>query len=184
MAALKRRSSVAVKIGNVWVGGNYPIVVQSMTNTDTADVMSTVNQVMALAQAGSEMVRVTVNVPEAAQAVPEIKKRMLDAGVSRALVAPPPPTEESGRWSEWKERGLPLGTLGVADILGRLDDLGTAVRVGSTRPQSVVGRVGPAAAVAGVLVTLALVGLLVFLFTHGHQLTTSPGCSHPTQGGC
>ena len=116
--------------------------------------------------------------------VGEVARRMLAAGVSRALVAPPPPTEESGRWSEWKERGLPLGTLGVADILGRLDDLGTAVRVGSTRPQSVVGRVGPAAAVAGVLITLALVGLLVFLFTHGHQLTTSPGCSHPTQGGC
>jgi (E)-4-hydroxy-3-methylbut-2-enyl-diphosphate synthase len=72
MAALKRRSSVAVKIGNVWVGGNHPIVVQSMTNTDTADVMSTVNQVMALAQAGSELVRVTVNTEAAAHAVPKI----------------------------------------------------------------------------------------------------------------
>lgn len=116
--------------------------------------------------------------------VGEVARRMLDAGVSRALVAPPPPTEESGRWSEWKERGLPLGTLGVADILGRLDELGTAVRLSSTRPQSVVRRVGPAATVAGIVVALALVGLLVFLFTHGHQLTTSPGCSHPTQGGC
>jgi CBS domain-containing protein len=116
--------------------------------------------------------------------VGEVARRMLDAGVSRALVAPPPPTEESGRWSEWKERGLPLGTLGVADILGRLDELGTAVRLGSTRPQSVVRRVRPAATVAGIVVALALVGLLVFLFTHGHQLTTSPGCSHPTQGGC
>src|ERR1700733_7570739 len=72
MAALKRRISVPVKIGNVWVGGNHPIVVQSMTNTDTADVMSTVNQVMALAQAGSELVRVTVNTEAAAQAVPKI----------------------------------------------------------------------------------------------------------------
>src|SRR6202790_231293 len=72
MAALKRRASVAVKIGNVWVGGNHPVVVQSMTNTDTADVMSTVNQVMALAQAGSELVRVTVNTEAAAQAVPKI----------------------------------------------------------------------------------------------------------------
>jgi CBS domain-containing protein len=116
--------------------------------------------------------------------VGEVARRMLAAGVSRALVAPPPPTEESGRWSEWKERGLPLGTLGVADILGRLDELGTAVRLGSTRPQSMVGRVGPAATAAGILVALALVGLLVFLFAHGHQLTTSPGCSHPTQGGC
>src|SRR6202171_6101351 len=79
--------------------------------------------------------------------VGEVARRMLDAGVSRALVPPPPPTEESGRWSEWKERGLPLGTLGVAEILGRLDELGTAVRLGSSRPQSVVGRVGPAAAV-------------------------------------
>src|ERR1700688_2122006 len=72
MAALKRRSSVAVKIGNVWVGGDHPVVVQSMTNTDTADTASTVNQVMALAQAGSELVRVTVNTEAAAQAVPKI----------------------------------------------------------------------------------------------------------------
>ena len=67
--ALKRRGSVVVKIGDVWVGGNHPIVVQSMTNTDTADVASTVNQVMALAQVGSELVRVTVNTEAAAQAV-------------------------------------------------------------------------------------------------------------------
>jgi (E)-4-hydroxy-3-methylbut-2-enyl-diphosphate synthase len=81
MAALKRRSSVAVKIGNVWVGGNHPIVVQSMTNTDTADVTSTVNQVMALAQAGSELVRVTVNTEAAAQAVPKIVDTLDKFGV-------------------------------------------------------------------------------------------------------
>ena len=81
MAALKRRSSVAVKIGNVWVGGSHPIVVQSMTNTDTADVMSTVNQVMALAQAGSELVRVTVNTKAAAQAVPKIVETLDKFGV-------------------------------------------------------------------------------------------------------
>src|ERR1700680_1073819 len=81
MAALKRRASVAVKIGNVWVGGNHPIVVQSMTNTDTADVMSTVNQVMALAQAGSELVRVTVNTEAAAQAVPKIVDTLDKFGV-------------------------------------------------------------------------------------------------------
>ena len=81
MAALKRRSSVAVKIGNMWVGGNHPIVVQSMTNTDTADVMSTVNQVMALAQAGSELVRVTVNTEAAAQAVPKIVDTLDKFGV-------------------------------------------------------------------------------------------------------
>jgi CBS domain-containing protein len=123
-------------------------------------------------------------IADPSDSVGEVAGRMLSAGVRRALVAPPPPTEESGRWSEWKERGLPLGTLGVTDILGRLDELGTAVRLGSARPQSVVGRVGPAAVAAGVLVALVLVGLLVFLFAHGHQLTTSPGCSHPTQGGC
>ena len=61
MAAQKRRVSVPVNIGGVEVGGNSPVVVQSMTNTDTADVRSTVNQVMALAAAGSELVRVTVN---------------------------------------------------------------------------------------------------------------------------
>jgi len=62
------------------VGGGAPVVVQSMTNTDTADVASTAKQCLELAQAGSELVRVTVNVPEAAAAVAEIKKRLLDAG--------------------------------------------------------------------------------------------------------
>jgi (E)-4-hydroxy-3-methylbut-2-enyl-diphosphate synthase len=81
MAALKRRISVPVKIGNVWVGGDHPIVVQSMTNTDTADVMSTVNQAMALAQAGSELVRVTVNTEAAAQAVPKIVDTLEKFGV-------------------------------------------------------------------------------------------------------
>src|ERR1700688_119546 len=81
MAALKRRSSVPVKIGDVWVGGDHPIVVQSMTNTDTADTASTVNQVMALAQAGSELVRVTVNTEAAAQAVPKIVDTLDKFGV-------------------------------------------------------------------------------------------------------
>jgi (E)-4-hydroxy-3-methylbut-2-enyl-diphosphate synthase len=76
MAVISRRRSVAVPVGfgmnSVMVGGNHPIVVQSMTNTDTADSPSTVNQVMALAQAGSELVRVTVNTEEAARAVPGI----------------------------------------------------------------------------------------------------------------
>ena len=72
MAASTRRKTVAVNVGGVKVGGTNPIVVQSMTNTDTADVLSTVNQVMALAQAGSELVRVTVNTDEAAAAVPKI----------------------------------------------------------------------------------------------------------------
>src|SRR5579862_1180113 len=72
MAEIKRRKSVAVNVGGVKVGGTNPIVVQSMTNTDTADVASTVNQVMALARAGSELVRVTVNTEQAAAAVPKI----------------------------------------------------------------------------------------------------------------
>jgi (E)-4-hydroxy-3-methylbut-2-enyl-diphosphate synthase len=72
MAQIARRKSVAVNIGGVKVGGANPIVVQSMTNTDTADVTSTVNQVMALARAGSELVRVTVNTEAAAEAVPGI----------------------------------------------------------------------------------------------------------------
>src|SRR5437764_5945782 len=72
MAVKPRRKAVAVDVGGVKVGGDYPIVVQSMTNTDTVDVAGTVNQVMALAQAGSELVRVTVNTDEAARAVPKI----------------------------------------------------------------------------------------------------------------
>ena len=66
------------------VGGGAPIVVQSMTNTDTADIEATFKQTMELAEAGSEIVRWTVNVPEAAAAVPEIKKRLLAAGLQRA----------------------------------------------------------------------------------------------------
>jgi (E)-4-hydroxy-3-methylbut-2-enyl-diphosphate synthase len=71
-----RHETVRVQVGLVQVGGGAPVVVQSMANTDTADVASTTRQCIELAKAGSELVRVTVNVPEAAQAVPEIKKRM------------------------------------------------------------------------------------------------------------
>jgi (E)-4-hydroxy-3-methylbut-2-enyl-diphosphate synthase len=72
MAVCARRKAVVVEVGGVKVGGDHPIVVQSMTNTDTADVAGTVNQVMALAAAGSELVRVTVNTEHAAAAVPKI----------------------------------------------------------------------------------------------------------------
>src|ERR1035441_5179569 len=75
MAVRPRREAVVVDIGGVKVGGKHPIVVQSMTNTDTADVQATVDQTMALARAGSELVRVTVNTDEAARAVPEIVER-------------------------------------------------------------------------------------------------------------
>jgi len=75
-----RKKTYGVKVGHVQVGGGAPIVVQSMTNTDTADVETTYQQTLELAEAGSEIVRWTVNVPEAAAAVPVIKKRLLDAG--------------------------------------------------------------------------------------------------------
>src|SRR3974377_1662284 len=75
-----RKKTYGVKVGDVQVGGGAPIVVQSMTNTDTADVESTLQQTLELAEAGSEIVRWTVNVPEAAEAVPVIKKRLLEAG--------------------------------------------------------------------------------------------------------
>jgi (E)-4-hydroxy-3-methylbut-2-enyl-diphosphate synthase len=86
MAVLPRRTSVPVRIGNVWVGGDHPIVVQSMTNTDTADTASTVNQVMALAQSGSELVRVTVNTEAAAQAVPKIVDTLDKFGVRVPII--------------------------------------------------------------------------------------------------
>src|SRR6202165_2616528 len=81
-----RRKTHGVNVGHVRVGGGAPIVVQSMTNTDTADVQSTLKQTLELAEAGSEIVRWTVNVPEAAAAVPEIKKRMLDAGCNAPII--------------------------------------------------------------------------------------------------
>lgn len=86
MAAQKRRKSVVVDVGGVKIGGAHPIVVQSMTNTDTADVPATVNQVMALAQAGSEIVRVTVNTEAAAAAVPRIVETLEKFGVRVPIV--------------------------------------------------------------------------------------------------
>lgn len=84
--ALPRRSSVSVKVGNVMVGGDAPIVVQSMTNTDTADADATVAQVAALARAGSEIVRITVDRAEAAAQVPRIKERLERIGITVPLV--------------------------------------------------------------------------------------------------
>src|ERR1700710_3108084 len=72
MPPLQRRKAVTVNIGGIRVGSDAPVVVQSMTNTDTADIESTVQQIAALARAGSEMVRITVNNDEAAKAVPYI----------------------------------------------------------------------------------------------------------------
>src|SRR6202040_1990760 len=81
-----RRKTYAVKVGHVRVGGGAPVVVQSMTNTDTADVESTFRQTVELAEAGSEIVRWTVNVPEAAAAVPVIKKRLVEAGCNVPII--------------------------------------------------------------------------------------------------
>src|ERR1700751_6359211 len=81
-----RRLSVPVRVGGVVVGGDAPVVVQSMTNTDTADVVATAKQVAELARAGSELVRVTVNTPEAAAAVPRIRERLDMQGASVPLI--------------------------------------------------------------------------------------------------
>ncbi|MBU1192526.1 MAG: flavodoxin-dependent (E)-4-hydroxy-3-methylbut-2-enyl-diphosphate synthase [Gammaproteobacteria bacterium] len=81
-----RRPSVPVAIGTVMVGGDHPVVVQSMTNTDTADAVGTAVQIAQLAKAGSELVRITVNSDEAAAAVPEIRKRLDDMGLSVPLI--------------------------------------------------------------------------------------------------
>ena len=80
------RKTVEVAVGQVVVGGEHPIVIQSMTNTDTADVAATVRQISELAEAGSELVRVTVNTDAAAQAVPEIVDRLEQEGVEVPIV--------------------------------------------------------------------------------------------------
>src|SRR6202140_413724 len=82
----ERHQTVAVKVGNVTVGGGAPIVVQSMTNTDTADADGTARQVAALARAGSEIVRITVDRDEAAAAVPHIKEKLLKMNVDVPIV--------------------------------------------------------------------------------------------------
>jgi len=86
MAGKARRKAVVVDVGGVKVGGNHPVVVQSMTNTDTVDVPATVNQVMALARAGSELVRVTVNTEQAAAAVPRIVDTLDKFGVRVPII--------------------------------------------------------------------------------------------------
>src|SRR5437660_5675798 len=86
MASIQRRKSVTCTIGNVRVGSDAPVVVQSMTNTDTADVASTVEQVTSLARAGSELVRVTVNNEDAAAAVPHIVEQLDNRGIHVPII--------------------------------------------------------------------------------------------------
>src|SRR5512136_477293 len=82
----ERHKSIAVDVGGVTVGGGAPIVVQSMTNTDTADVAATVEQVAALSRAGSELVRITVDREEAAAAVPHIRDALRKRGITTPLI--------------------------------------------------------------------------------------------------
>src|SRR5215472_14044909 len=86
MSIKPRRKALVVSVGGVYIGGDHPIVVQSMTNTDTADVASTVNQVMALANAGSELVRVTVNTEDAAKGVPKLVECLYKFGVRVPII--------------------------------------------------------------------------------------------------
>jgi len=86
MTFAPRRHTVTTVVGGIQIGSSHPVVVQSMTNTDTADAASTAAQVIALARAGSELVRITVNTPEAAAAVEEIAHRVSDAGVQVPLI--------------------------------------------------------------------------------------------------
>ena len=86
MTFAPRRHTVTTVVGSIQIGSSHPVVVQSMTNTDTADAASTAAQVIALARAGSELVRITVNTPEAAAAVEEIAHRVSDAGVQVPLI--------------------------------------------------------------------------------------------------
>jgi (E)-4-hydroxy-3-methylbut-2-enyl-diphosphate synthase len=83
---ITRRKTVGVKVGHIQVGGGAPVVVQSMTNTDTADIAGTVAQCKELAEAGSELVRITVNMPESAAAVAEIVARLRDAGCIAPII--------------------------------------------------------------------------------------------------
>ena len=83
---IERRKSIPVAVGPTIIGGNAPIVVQSMTNTDTSDIKSTVDQILELANAGSELVRITVNTEEAAKAVPKIKNQLEKFGCSTPIV--------------------------------------------------------------------------------------------------
>ena len=83
---IERRKSIPVAVGSTIIGGNAPIVVQSMTNTDTSDIKSTVDQILELANAGSELVRITVNTDGAAKAVPEIKNQLEKFGCSTPIV--------------------------------------------------------------------------------------------------
>src|SRR6516162_8857359 len=114
-----RKKTYGVKVGHVQVGGGAPIVVQSMTNTDTADVETTYRQTLELAEAGSEIVRWTVNVPEAAAAVSVIKRRLLDAGCRVPIIGDfhynghVLLTKYPGCGKEWEKNRINPGNVGA-----------------------------------------------------------------------
>ena len=86
MADIQRRKTLTVTVGGVRVGSNAPVMVQSMTNTDTADIPGTIKQVAALARAGSEVVRVTVNNDDSAKAIPHIVEGLAKQGDRKSVV--------------------------------------------------------------------------------------------------
>jgi CBS domain-containing protein len=122
-------------------------------------------------------------VVDPSDAVEEVARMMLERGVSRALVATSAPSAESGRWSEWKERGLPLGLLTIADLLDRAGDLEPASRGVRAPMAGGVRSARPLLVLASVLAVLVVLGLLVFFAVNSHP-TVRPGCAVPTQGGC
>ncbi|MDQ6748510.1 MAG: hypothetical protein M3010_10465, partial [Candidatus Dormibacteraeota bacterium] len=100
----------------------------------------------------------------------------LDLGATNVLVAYPPPSEESGLWSEWKERGMPLGTLSVGDIVARLDELAPTIRSGPAHGAGPVQRAAPWIALAGVILAVALVVAVILAYANGtHHITNRPG---------
>jgi len=86
LGSYNRRKSISVKVGNVIVGGDSPIVIQSMTNTDTADIDSTFKQILDLSNAGSEIVRITVDREDSAKSLPYIKEKLLKVGCEIPIV--------------------------------------------------------------------------------------------------
>src|SRR5436305_15227968 len=112
MASIQRRKSVTCTIGKVRVGADAPVVVQSMTNTDTADVASSVEQIAALARAGSELVRVTVNNDDAAAAMPHIVEQLDKMGV-RVPIIGDVPDNGHGLLTEYPEGARHRGRYGL-----------------------------------------------------------------------
>jgi CBS domain-containing protein len=109
-------------------------------------------------------------------AVAVVARRLLEARATGAVVAPPVPTEASGQWSEWKERGLPLGTVSVGDILSRLEELEGQVRATIAGPARPGRNVAPLVAAAAILGLVVLLAVVIFLYATGtHHLTNRPG---------